>query len=150
MSKNRMFIGEVAKQTGLSIHTIRFYEAQGLLPECRRAGSGFRVFSPRAAENLGFIRNMQELGFSLREIRELQSLKDRSTQACSALRPIVEEKLRLVRSKQRKLAAMEKELKRVRAECSRQLKRRQPINKQGCPVLAKLGGTNQSSGGTVL
>lgn len=149
MSKNGMFIGEVAKQSGLSIHTIRFYEAQGLLPECRRAGSGFRVFSPRAVENLGFIRNMQELGFSLREIRGLQSLRDRSTQACSDLRPIVEKKLRLVRSKQRKLAAMEKELKRVRAECSRQLRRHRPVGKPGCPVLAKLSGTNQSSGGAV-
>jgi DNA-binding transcriptional MerR regulator len=136
---NGAFIGEIARRTRLSIHTIRFYEAQGLLPDCARADSGFRVFPSETVERLKFIRKAKELGFSLNEIRDLAVLRDRSAAGCLRVTSLVDEKLELVRSKQRELFAIEKELKRVRAECNRQLKRRRVAHAQGCPVLQRLG-----------
>ncbi len=139
MSEEVQFIGEVARQTGLSIHTIRFYEAEGLLPEAPRTESGYRIYSPVSVEQLKFIRKAQELGFSLDEIRELLILKDRSTDACSHVKSLVEEKLASVRAKRQELEAMERDLKHVLAECKRQLKRPHPGNGRHCPVLVKLG-----------
>ena len=110
--------GAVSRQTGLSIHTIRFYEAEGLLPESARTDSGYRVFSPQSVEHLKFIRKAQQLGFSLDEIRELLVLRDRSTDACSHVRSLVQEKLTTVHEKLQELEAMEKELKLVLAECN--------------------------------
>lgn len=134
----RAFIGHVSRRTGISVHTIRFYEAEGLLREAERTESGYRVFSPQTVEQLKFIRKAQELGFSLDEIRELLVLRDCSTSACSHVKSLVEEKLASVRGKLRELEAMEKDLKGVLGECQRQLKRRHPGGAERCPVLVKL------------
>jgi DNA-binding transcriptional MerR regulator len=140
MSKREgAFIGEVSRQTGLSVHTIRFYEAEGLLREPARTDSGYRVFSPQSVAQLNFIRKAEELGFSLDEIRELLVLKDRSTGACSHVKSLVQEKLRRVRGKLRELEAIEKDLKGVLAECKRELKQRHPGGEGRCAVLVKLG-----------
>lgn len=139
MSERPTFIGEVSRQTGLSIHTIRFYESEGLLPEAARTGSGYRLFSPQSVEQLQFIQKAQEIGFSLDEIRELLVLRDRATDACSHIKSLVEEKLASVHAKIQALEAMERDLKRVRAECRRQLKRHKREGTGRCPVLVKLG-----------
>ena len=139
MSRERAFIGEISRQTGLSVHTIRYYEAEGLLQEAARTDSGYRVFSPQAVDQLNFIRKAQGLSFSLDEIRELLILRDRSTGACSHVKTLVEDKLASLRRKPRELEVMEKDLKGVLAECKRQLTRRHPGGGGQCPVLLKLG-----------
>jgi DNA-binding transcriptional MerR regulator len=138
MAGQGTFIGEVSRRTGLSVHAIRFYEAEGLLREAARTESGYRVFSPQTVEQLNFIREAQALGFSLDEIRELLVLKDRSTNACSHVKSLVEEKLTSVRGKLRELECIEKDLKGVLAECKRELKHSHPRGGR-CPVLVKLG-----------
>jgi DNA-binding transcriptional MerR regulator len=110
-----------------------------LLREAARTDSGYRVFSPQAIEQLQFIRKAQALGFSLDEIRELLVLKDRDTDACSHVKSLVEEKLAGIHRKLQELESIEADLKRVRAECNRQLKRHRPGTTGRCPVLAKLG-----------
>jgi MerR family transcriptional regulator, mercuric resistance operon regulatory protein len=142
MNRGSILIGEVSRQTGLSMHAIRFYEAEGLLPEPARTGSGYRLFSPQAVCQLEFIRKAQQLGFSLGDIRELLVLRDRDTSACSHVKSLVEEKLASVRAKERELAAMEADLKRVLTECNRNLKRHRRGAAGRCPVLAKLSRKN--------
>jgi DNA-binding transcriptional MerR regulator len=142
MTRETTFIGEVSRQTGLSIHTIRFYEAEGLLREAARTQSGYRLFSPQVVEQLQFIRKAQQLGFSLDEIRELLVLRDRSTDACSHVKSLVEEKLASVSAKLRELEAIEKDLKDVLAQCKRQLKRHYRSREERCPVLVRLGRPN--------
>ncbi len=139
MTRERAFIGEVARQTGLSIHAIRFYEGEGLIPGAPRTESGYRLYSERSIEELKFLKKAQELGFSLKEIRELLVLRDRSTDACSHVKSLLEEKLARVRSKLRELQAMEKDLRRALADCQRQLKRGHAGSPKPCPVLVKLG-----------
>lgn len=132
------FIGEVARQTGLSIHTIRFYEAERLLPVAPRTESGYRTYSAQEVEQLKFIKQAQELGFSLKDIRELLVLKDHSTDPCSHVKALVEGKLQVVAAKRRELANMEKELKRLLVQCQRQMKRQRARPERHCPVLIKL------------
>ncbi|MBD8524282.1 MerR family transcriptional regulator [Pseudomarimonas arenosa] len=74
-------IGHLAKQAGVGIDTVRFYERSGLLQPAGRAASGYRRYGEAELQRLGFIRRAKELGFSLDEIAELLSLSERRSVA---------------------------------------------------------------------
>src|SRR5262249_52240716 len=116
-----MPIGKVAKATGLDIDTIRFYERIGLLKESPRSPSGYRLFSAEAIRDLQFIVKAQELGFSLREIRELLALRDTSLHACFEVRTLLQHKLLVVRKKMDELLRLEEGLKQALRQCNRTL-----------------------------
>ena len=64
-------IGEVARQTGLTVETLRYYEQVGLLPLTERSASGFRCYAPDVVARIQFIKRAQGLGLSLEEIRSI-------------------------------------------------------------------------------
>ncbi|UQS16088.1 MerR family transcriptional regulator [Pseudomonas sp. HS6] len=66
-----MKIGELAQQSGLSASSIRFYEAQGLIPKVERLGNGYRRYPPQVLQTLNIIRCAQQAGFSLEELKKL-------------------------------------------------------------------------------
>ena len=66
---------ELARKTGVNPETIRYYERAGLLPKPPRSQSGYRLFPPNSVRRMRFIRRAQELGFSLKEIKELLALR---------------------------------------------------------------------------
>jgi MerR family transcriptional regulator, copper efflux regulator len=68
-------IGEVAKQAGVGVETVRFYEREGLLDEPDRRASGYRQYDEEAVAVLRFIRRAKELGFTLKEIKSLLNLR---------------------------------------------------------------------------
>jgi MerR family transcriptional regulator, copper efflux regulator len=69
-----MTIGRLAKQAGVNIDTIRYYERNGLIPEPARRLSGYREYDSADVARLRFILRAKDLGFTLAEIRELVSL----------------------------------------------------------------------------
>ena len=69
-----MQIGQLARQAGVAIDTVRYYERQGLLPPAQRRESGYRIFEAGDVRRLRFINRAKTLGFSLREISELLAL----------------------------------------------------------------------------
>src|SRR5882724_5658193 len=71
----RLTIGELAKQGGVNLETIRYYERVGLLPRPPRNKAGYRIFPEDAPRRLRFVKRAQELGFSLKEIKELLALR---------------------------------------------------------------------------
>ncbi|WP_238948611.1 MerR family transcriptional regulator [Clostridium sp. YIM B02569] len=73
-----MKINEVSKKTGLSISTIRFYEKEGLIPEkyVSRGANNYRSYSVDIIEYLLMIKTVHSVGFSLREIKEIQKGND--------------------------------------------------------------------------
>jgi len=77
MAMDRLTIGKAAEQGGINLQTIRYYERQGLLPEPPRHNSGYRMLSIDAVKRLRFIKRAQDLGFSLKEIKELLALRIR-------------------------------------------------------------------------
>ena len=71
-----MTIGRLARKAGVGVETIRFYERKGLIEQPRRPrDGGYRVYPEETAHRIRFIRQAQELGFSLREVQDLLSLR---------------------------------------------------------------------------
>lgn len=132
-------IGKMARETGLSIDTIRFYQKQGLLKEPRRSEGGFRLFSSGDLRSLLFIRKAQQLGFSLAEVRELLLVGDRRTQACSHVRALLGQKLTTVEKKIQELRELERELQSALRKCNRGLRKETVSHEECCPVLEEIG-----------
>lgn len=133
-----MLIGDVATRTGLTVDAIRFYEREGLLHTAARSNGGFRLFADSDVEDVAFIRNAQELGFSLDEIRELLSLKNASHPDCSQVEQLLEHKIGIVRGKIAALRKLERELRRAAADCKMNLRRVSNGPVENCPVLAEI------------
>jgi DNA-binding transcriptional MerR regulator len=66
-----MRIAELEQRTGVSRHTLRYYEKEGLLLEVGRRGNNYREYSEKAVQRVGMVRQLKALGFSLKEIREV-------------------------------------------------------------------------------
>lgn len=72
-------IGQVAEAVGLSLRTIRHYEEVGLVPPSGRSAGGFRLYTDRDVERLRLVKQMKPLDFTLEEMGELLTLRDRLT-----------------------------------------------------------------------
>lgn len=132
-----LHIGTAAKQTGLSIDAIRFYQKSGLLKPPARTSGGYRVFTETEIAQLGFIAGAQNLGFSLAEIKELVSLRNENGRACPEVRGLIHRKLQNVREKIGALKQLEFELARGLQLCDRALKRTTAAER-GCPVIEEI------------
>jgi MerR family transcriptional regulator, copper efflux regulator len=110
-------IGGLAKQAGVNTETIRYYERQDLLPKRAPSLSGHRSFPPEAVERIGFIKQAQELGFSLKEIKELLDLRSAPGSTGSDVRQKVESKISEVRGKIKALQNLNKELAQLKEAC---------------------------------
>ena len=77
-----LMCGEVAKQAGMTVEAVRFYERQGLLPKPPRTEAGYRVYAGAALRRLQIIRQAQRLGFSLQEVVRILRLRQRGQCPC--------------------------------------------------------------------
>lgn len=111
-------IGHLAKETGVNLETVRYYERRGLLPKPPRSASGYRLFPAEAARRLRFIRRAQELGFSLREIRELLALRVSPRANSAEIRARAEAKIGDIETKIRTLESMKKTLRKLTKSCA--------------------------------
>lgn len=91
MNMKSLTIGRLAREAGVNLETVRYYERRGLLPRLPRSASGYRLFLAEAARRLRFIRRAQELGFLLAEIRELLSLRVSGTARSTDVRKRAED-----------------------------------------------------------
>lgn len=134
-------IGDVAGETGLSADTIRFYERERLLHRAARSSGGFRLFSKSDVADLRFIRNAQELGFSLQEIRDLIALKNARYPDCGRVERILEQKIASVREKIAALRKLERELRRTMVRCQANLREAEKGKADDCPALSEISRT---------
>jgi DNA-binding transcriptional MerR regulator len=114
-----MQIGELASQAGVSIQTIRFYERKRILPKPERRPSGYRTYSGTDLLRLRFIKESQDLGFSLSEIQQLVGIHEtlagpkamarRPTELIDMAR-IAHGRLQQVQEKLRQLKIMQRQL----------------------------------------
>jgi DNA-binding transcriptional MerR regulator len=77
-----MRIGQIAEKAGVSAKTIRFWEAEGLLPPPGRTPAGYRDYGPAVLDRLGFIRHAQAAGFTLAAIRQVLEIRDDGQPPC--------------------------------------------------------------------
>jgi DNA-binding transcriptional MerR regulator len=126
-----MQIGRVGKRVGLTVDAIRFYERKALLPRPPRTQGGFRQYSENDVETLSFIGRVQNLGFTLREVRDLLDLRRSRLQPCAPVRRRLEEKLADVEQKVSDLQKLERELRLALRSCNKEMHKRSAH----CPIL---------------
>ena len=111
-------IGEAARESGIRVGTIRFYEARGLLPAPPRSDGNRRLYDGAALARLRFIRHGRDLGFSLDAIAELLALQDNPDQPCRAADRIAARQLAEVEHRIARLQALRSELQRISTACT--------------------------------
>lgn len=127
-----MTIGRLAKQAGVNIDTIRYYERHGLLPPAVRRPSGYREYRHTDLERLRFIRRAKDLGFTLGEIAELLSLSADRGADMRGVKKKAEARLAQVRTKLAELESMQRGLEQLIAACPGR------GELDGCPIVAAL------------
>lgn len=105
-----MLIGKVARQAGVNVQTLRYYELRGLLPSTKRRISGYREYDDAVVPLVRFIKNAQELGFTLREIAELLELRNQKPRNRANVRKLATQKIDEMDRRICHLTAMKSEL----------------------------------------
>ena len=75
-------IGQVAKQTGITVEAVRFYEKQGLIDVPLRSEAGYRKYPPETVKRVQFIQNAKDVGFTLKDVGELLTLRSKPKGCC--------------------------------------------------------------------
>ena len=130
-------IGELSKNTGVNIETIRYYERIKMLPAPPRAANGRRLYGPAETRTLAFIRRSRDLGFTLEEVRALLALGGPDRAPCAEVHKIASAHLASVRNKLSDLVKLESILAETVARCS-------DGATPDCPVLNILDAGRQS------
>lgn len=127
-------IGELAERAHVSIDAIRYYERRGLLPRAPRTAGGYRLFPASMVERLRFIKQAQELGFSLDEIGILGG--SGSGAECVRVHELLTVKLAELDGRLRRMREFRQTLAGYLAECEEELSRH--ANSPDCPVVAEI------------
>ena len=133
-------IGDLSRQTGTKVTTIRYYEQMGLVSHAGRTAGNQRRYSQSGLDRLSFIRHARDLGMSLDTIRALVALEGKGGEACAATHRIAEEHLQDVRGRIERLKALEKELVRISASCDGK-------GEKACSILTAFGDHALCAGG---
>lgn len=127
-------IGEVAKQTGVSVGTLRYYESLQLLPAAQRGDNGYRYYDQTAIEQVEFIRQAQSLGFSLSEIRHIMEARHLGQQPCELVQDLLQQKIDQLAAQAHSILTFKAELEGYRDRWS--TLNAQPLNEDICPLIA--------------
>jgi Cu(I)-responsive transcriptional regulator len=113
----RLTIGRLSKQVGMSSDTIRFYEVRGMLAPPRRGESGYRIYPESAINRLKFIRLAKGLGFTLDELKEMLELRDNPRADKADVKQRSAEKIEVIDKKILDLTRMRQALEQLSASC---------------------------------
>jgi MerR family Zn(II)-responsive transcriptional regulator of zntA len=130
-------IGKMAGLAGVSPDTLRYYEREQLIRPSAKSRSGYRLYERDALRRIRFIKQAQQCGFSLSEIRSLLALRTNTDARCRDLRRLAVEKQLQIDSKIKAMKAMSKALRHLIDECKVE---ERPLNE--CPILAALERAN--------
>ena len=121
--------GELAKECGVNIEALRYYEKRKLIDPPKRSEVGYRLYSKVDAARIHFIRNAQKLGFTLNEIMELLKLRVNKNESCELVLGKAQKKLNEVAQKIKGLKSMKKVLKQLIHQC------KESMPTSDCPIL---------------
>lgn len=123
-------IARLAKEAGVHVETIRFYQRKGLIPEPERPPGGIRRYGTVDVARLRFIKAAQRIGFTLEEIAQLLKLDDGAH--CAEAHAIAEHKLIDIRRRMADLLSIESALTELVERCATSR------GKVTCPLIASL------------
>jgi Hg(II)-responsive transcriptional regulator len=127
-----MNIGQLARQAGVPIDTVRYYERQRLIPEPARSASGYRQYARDDVTRLNFIRRAKTLGFTLEEIGELMAISGHSSRDMSEMKAAAAKKLEVVEERVAELTRMRDALRELIEACPGH------GSLDACPIMAAL------------
>jgi DNA-binding transcriptional MerR regulator len=111
-------IGKLGSRTHVSNDALRYYEREGLIEPAAKSAAGYRLYDEDSARRIRFIKQAQQCGFTLAEIRELLALRGRSTARCGDVRQRAITKKLQLDEKIRSMKAMSKALDRLISDCT--------------------------------
>lgn len=113
-----MKIGQVSKQTGVAVETIRYYEKIGLLPAPERLASGYRHYGQEHVRRLLFIKRCRNLDMAQEESRQLIGLMNQPDAGCQEVDQLLEHHLDHIRQRITELQDLQQEMQALRAACA--------------------------------
>jgi len=127
---NNLTIGQAARLAGVGVETIRFYERQGLVAQPPKPADGFRVYPAETVRRIRFIRRAKQIGFTLKEVRELLGFYFDPGASCAEVRQRAAEKVADMETRIAALQRMKTALQALVDECG--------SDDDSCPILASL------------
>lgn len=113
-----MRIGELANATGVRVETIRFYEAEGVLPATTRTSGNYRVYNRDHLQRLSFVKRSRDLGFTLDQVRLLLRLADDTDAPCAEVDALATDHIKQIDRKISDLRSLRRELASRLNNCS--------------------------------
>ena len=113
-----MKIGQLAKLSGCSIQTIRYYEKEGLLTPPSRSEGNFRLYDEKARKELEFVKHCRSLDIPMSDVKTLVELKNKPDESCSSVNNLIANQLDLVNQRIKELRALKSELQTMKKACS--------------------------------
>lgn len=127
-------VGQISKMAGMNTETLRYYEVIKLMPKPKRQESHYRYYDGLDLRRLLFIKRAKELGFTLKEIKELLDLRIESTATCGDVKHLAEHKLKDIEKRVEDLMAIKKILTKLVNQCVCE-----EISTEECPILEVIG-----------
>jgi DNA-binding transcriptional MerR regulator len=103
-------IGDIAKQTRVSVGTLRYYETLKLLQPIERGDNGYRYYSKETIQQVQFIKKAQSLGFSLEEIRQILEVRNHGEPPCALVKQLLAKKIEELEAQIEQMIAFKAEL----------------------------------------
>lgn len=129
-----MNIGKASANSGVSNKMIRYYESINLIPAASRSESGYRTYSDRDVQTLKFIKRARDLGFSLKQIKELVALWQDESRSSADVKSLALEHIQEMQQKISQLQEMSLALEQMASKCNGNAK-------PECPILKELENT---------
>jgi MerR family mercuric resistance operon transcriptional regulator len=113
----RLTAGQLAKKADVNVETIRYYERRHILPRPTRTRTGYRIYPEETVQRIRFVKRAQELGFSLKEVKELLGLRAVQGTTAGEIRKRAEAKISDIERKIQDLKAMQRNLTKLMNAC---------------------------------
>jgi DNA-binding transcriptional MerR regulator len=113
-----MRIGAVANKAGVTVDTVRFYERVGVLSPPARTSSGYRDYAPETVERIRLTRELQAIGFTLRDAVDALAAHDAGGATCESERWRLEAALGRVDAKLAELRALRRRIMEAQEACA--------------------------------
>ena len=110
-------ISDMAKKSGLSTDTIRFYEKKGFIQPNFRANNQYRFYNDETLKRLIFMKHCRALDMSLKEIENLLQLEENPQQNCNSVNHLIDQHISDITNKMKELDQLKKQLKKLRSRC---------------------------------
>ena len=123
-------ISEAARQSGVSIETIRYYERVGIVSPADRSASGRRIFDRAGIARLRFVKRCRDLGFPLTDVRTILDLSENTATPCEGVKNISQRHLADIRAKKADLELLETAMTELVGQCN--------ARERECPALLRL------------